>query len=176
MTTGRDVSPLLYELNPEECVRLLASGGVGRLAFWGPAGQEIIPVNFTLVDDAIVCRTAPCSELGWDGPGTEAAFEADGLDPGHKTGWSVVARGRLQVVDSQAEVAAIKLGGDPQPWAGGVRHLYLKLVWRELTGRRIETISPTWPAAPVVGGRQLPLGPTQNTARRARRTGQPPRW
>ncbi|HEY6932018.1 MAG TPA: pyridoxamine 5'-phosphate oxidase family protein [Marmoricola sp.] len=170
------MSPLLYELNTEECIRLLASGGVGRLAFRGPAGQEIVPVNFTLLGDAIVCRTSPCSELGWDGPGTEAAFESDGLDPGQKSGWSVVARGWLQVVDNQAEAAAIKLAADPKPWAGGVRHLYLKLVWRELTGRRIESTSSTLPAAPLVGGRQLPLGPTQNTARRARRTGQPPRW
>lgn len=66
---------------------------------------------------------------------------ARGQRPHMQTGWSVVARGRLHVVAYPAENSAIRLGKDPQPWAGGTRRLYVKLPWRELTGRRLE---PLW--------------------------------
>lgn len=127
----------LHELSHEECLRLLSRGGVGRIGFTSPSGQQIVPVNYELIDDAIVCRTTPYSELGRVAGSTEAAFEIDELDTQRRTGWSVVARGRLYVVVRQAEVAAIKMARDPDPWASGVRQLYLKLVWRELTGRWI---------------------------------------
>ena len=35
------------------------------------------------------------------------------------------------------ELADIRSHWDPTPWAGGRRHLYVKIRWRDLTGRRI---------------------------------------
>ena len=137
------MNPRPQELGIEECRRLIEDGGVGRVAFQSGSGQHIVPVNFQLDGDSIVFRTTPYSELGRLAPGSEAAFEVDELDVGNKSGWSVVAKGPLERVPDNFESAAIRFfGKDPTPWAGGVRRLYLRLVWRELTGRRL--VAPWW--------------------------------
>jgi nitroimidazol reductase NimA-like FMN-containing flavoprotein (pyridoxamine 5'-phosphate oxidase superfamily) len=131
----------LQELSHAECLWLLAQGRVGRLAFCSPAGQQVVVVNYRLSGQAIVCRTTAYSELGQHGRDADVAFEIDGLDHDQQTGWSVLAKGRLQMVCDRAELAAIKADADPVPWAAGARCLYLKLAWRELTGRRIQHLS-----------------------------------
>lgn len=167
----------LHDLSHEECLRLLAAGDLGRVAFPSPTGQQIIPVNYRVHDDAIVVRTTPDSELGLHGPGAEAAFETEELNRERRTGWSVVAKGRMHVMTSQAEVAALRLDhDDPEPWAGGVGALYLKLVWRELTGRWIQNDTIASTRSPLVGRRQIAIGPTASVPGNARRRGQPPRW
>jgi nitroimidazol reductase NimA-like FMN-containing flavoprotein (pyridoxamine 5'-phosphate oxidase superfamily) len=132
------MSSALRELSPAECRDLLQDGGVGRVAFRSPSGQQIVPVNFQVHDDSIIFRTTPYTELGLHGPGTNAAFEVDNLDAEHQAGWSVVARGRLQVVSNAEEGKAIRRDADPEPWAWGVRRLYMKLPMNNLTGRRLE--------------------------------------
>jgi uncharacterized protein len=134
------MSAELRELSAEECRQLIQEGGVGRVAFRSSKGLEIVPVNFEVYGDCIVFRTTPYTELGLHGPGANAVFEVDQLDAEQQTGWSVVARGQLHVVADPAENSAIQLGSDPQPWASGVRRLYLQLPWRELSGRRLEPL------------------------------------
>lgn len=136
----RVMSAELRELSAEECRLLIVEGGVGRVAFRSLKRLEIVPVNFQVSGDSIVFRTTPYTELGLHGPGSDAVIEVDQLDAEQQTGWSVVARGRLHVVTDPAENSAIRLGKDPQPWAGGTRRLYMKLPWRELTGRRLEPL------------------------------------
>ena len=131
------------ELQPQECRRLLQSGGIGRVAFQSPSGQHIVPVNFELHQRSIVFRTTPHSELARLAPGSEAAFEVDELDHESQSGWSVVARGVIEVIPDNFEKAAIRFyGKDPTPWAEGIRRTYLRLPCRTLTGRRLE--APWW--------------------------------
>ena len=85
-------------------------------------GPRIVPLNYAVVDDAIVFRTTPYSEIASYGPGREAAFEIDNVDHSRQTGWSVVAFGRVERVDPSelddlaAGVGAASLGGrHPQP-------------------------------------------------------------
>jgi hypothetical protein len=85
---------------------------------------------------AIVFRTTPYSELGSHGPRSEAAFEVDHLDYEHQQGWSVVALGRLEELGVE-ELDDLRKVWEPRPWAAGHRNFFLKLVWRELSGRRI---------------------------------------
>jgi uncharacterized protein len=124
-------------LSPAECRELLEGGVVGRLAMATPVGPRIVPVNYAVHGDAIVFRTAPYSELstyGWD---TDLAFEVDHIDYETHLGWSVVALGRAHVVDDPDEVQRIRATWDPRPWAPGSRNLYVKVVWRELSGVRL---------------------------------------
>ena len=131
------------ELRPDACRRLIMKGGVGRVAFQSASGQHIMPVNFQLDGDSVVFRTTRDSELGRLAPVAEAALEVDELDVETRSGWSVVAKGRIDVIPENFETAAIRFfGKDPMPWAGGVRRLYLRLTWRELTGR--ELAAPWW--------------------------------
>ena len=49
----------------------------------------------------------------------------------------MVATRQSFIVEDPAELAEIRSSWDPRPWAGGVRPLYVRLRWRELTGRRL---------------------------------------
>lgn len=137
------------ELTIEECLALLGDGGVGRVAVCTPLGPRIVPLNYAMYDDAIIFRTTPYSEVGTYGWNTDLAFEVDHLDHAAREGWSVVAIGRGALVDDPAEVRDIRSGWDPVPWAGGRRHLYIRLRWRDLTGRRIGGDWIRRPATPV---------------------------
>jgi nitroimidazol reductase NimA-like FMN-containing flavoprotein (pyridoxamine 5'-phosphate oxidase superfamily) len=125
----------LTEMTLEECLEMLHAGAVGRVALSTPVGPRIVPVNFAMHRDAIVFRTAPYSELGTYGMDVEVAFEIDHIDHELHQGWSVVAMGRSEVVEDPDEVAEIRRTWEPRPWAPGNRNLYLKLKWRDLSGR-----------------------------------------
>lgn len=123
------------EMTLEECLDLLSRGVVGRVAMATPMGPRIVPVNYAMYEDTIVFRTTPYSELGTYGWNTDLAFEIDHLDYDRHQGWSVVAIGRAELVEDPLDLQDIRANWDPTPWAGGRRHLYIRLRWRDITGR-----------------------------------------
>ncbi len=137
------------DLSPEECVRLLSAGVAGRVALSSPDGPHIIPVNYSVVDDAVVLRTSPYSVLGTHGRDTVLAFEVDQFDYERQHGWSVVARGRAEVLTDPAEIAHVRETWEPRPWAGGQRGVYLRLRWVEISGRRVGYRGDLAPTLPV---------------------------
>ena len=126
-----------FDLSTEECRELLGAGLVGRVAVCTPVGPHIVPVNYAVVDDAVVIRTSPYSVLGGHARGATLAVEVDDLDYERQRGWSVVARGRAEAVTGSTELQRIREVWDPHAWAAGQRNLYLRLRWSELTGRRL---------------------------------------
>jgi uncharacterized protein len=132
------------ELSSDECRELLNAGLVGRVALSTPVGPHIIPVNYAIVDDSVVFRTSPYSVLGSHARGAILALEVDQFDYERQRGWSVVARGRADVVTSAEELQHIKRVWEPNAWAAGQRNLYLRIRWSELSGRRL---GPGWKPA-----------------------------
>ncbi|MEQ6900524.1 pyridoxamine 5'-phosphate oxidase family protein [Nocardioides sp. YIM 152588] len=137
-----------YEMETEECRALLSAGVVGRIAVTTPQGPYVFPVNYSVVDDAIVMRASPYSLLGTNAPDSVVAFEIDQFDYEYQRGWSVLARGRCEVVPPQ-EQEHIREVWAPRPWASGARPLFLRLPWSELTGRRLGTGWDPQAQAPV---------------------------
>jgi nitroimidazol reductase NimA-like FMN-containing flavoprotein (pyridoxamine 5'-phosphate oxidase superfamily) len=127
----------LVELSAEKCEELLRAAIVGRVVFETEDGPQIVLVNYTTVDDAVVFRTTPYSQLGTHVDGGRLAFEIDHIDYDGHRGWSVVAHGTGEVVEDPADLAATGPFWNPKPWAAGNRLLYVRLPWRRLTGRRI---------------------------------------
>jgi nitroimidazol reductase NimA-like FMN-containing flavoprotein (pyridoxamine 5'-phosphate oxidase superfamily) len=125
------------DLTERECEGLLRTGVAGRVAVSTPTGPHIVPVNYTMLDDAIIIRTAPYSLLGTYGRDTTFAFEIDEFDRERGRAWSVQARGRVEPVTDHGELERIRQDAEPRPWAGGSRPLYLRLRWSELTGRQV---------------------------------------
>ncbi|MEP6816524.1 MAG: pyridoxamine 5'-phosphate oxidase family protein [Marmoricola sp.] len=125
------------ELGTEECGELLRSGVAGRVAVSTPTGPHIIPINYSVVDDALIFRTSPYSLLGTFARNSLLAFETDHVDYENQHGWSVVARGRCQSIDDPQEIDRIRAVWPPQPWAAGSRNLFLRLAWTEISGRRL---------------------------------------
>jgi uncharacterized protein len=126
-----------FELTQAECRELLSAGLVGRVALSTPVGPHIVPVNFALVDDSLVLRTTPYSVLGSHARGSMLALEIDQFDYERQRGWSVVARGRAEIVTSADELEHIRKAWEPHAWAAGQRNLYLRVRWSELSGRRL---------------------------------------
>lgn len=127
----------LFELTQEECEALLKAGIAGRVAVLTSDGPQILPVNYSVVDDAIIIRTSPDSVLGRHGVDTAFAFEVDQYDYPNGRGWSVLARGQSHAVEDADEMRRIRSTSEPRPWADGDRPLLIAFVWRELTGRRL---------------------------------------
>lgn len=136
------------DLSEDECRELLETDAVGRVAFSTPAGPRIVPVNYLVVGHELRILTSPYSELATYAVGERVAFEIDHLDGERQRGWSVVAHGVCHRVDGLGEDD--DEGEEPQPWAGGNRPTRLRIVWNELSGRRVG--SHHWPH-PVVSDR-----------------------
>jgi nitroimidazol reductase NimA-like FMN-containing flavoprotein (pyridoxamine 5'-phosphate oxidase superfamily) len=131
--------PESRDLDPEECLRLLRAGIVGRVALSTPDGPHILPVNYAVFEDTIVIRTSAYSILGTYGRNAMLAFETDHIDYERHVGWSVVARGRGWAEVEPDEIARIREAWQPRPWASGTRNLYLRIRWESLTGRSLGT-------------------------------------
>lgn len=82
-------------LDPAECRALAWTAEVGRLAFPGPSGPTVRPLNFVLVESDVLLRVGADSAVH-AACGRDVAFEVDDLDPLTRTGWSIVAEGRLE--------------------------------------------------------------------------------
>jgi len=140
------------ELSPRECHERLQSqsGGVGRLALCTPLGPTIYPVNFTVDSHAIVFRTSAYSELSTFVRHADAAFEIDAIDWGTRRGWSVVLKGRTEIIEDADEIDRLReTAREPRPWATGLRRMYVRIPWREITGRVVgeEWLGSSRPAA-----------------------------
>ena len=120
------------------CERILRDGTVGRVAFSTPIGPEMVPVDYSVVDDAIFLRTPPYSRLGTYGRDALLVFEVDGLDGLDEVlhrGWCVQARGRSKVVSDPDALARIRQSWLADPQATSQRHLVLRMRWTGLVGR-----------------------------------------
>jgi nitroimidazol reductase NimA-like FMN-containing flavoprotein (pyridoxamine 5'-phosphate oxidase superfamily) len=134
--------PVLQELDEAECLRLITPGGIGRIAYSGRYGLTVLPVNYRLHQGAIVFRTAQDSPTDEDlrtgiaHAEYKVAFEIDHIDIAAREGWSVLIQGPVRHVESDAERAAALEAG-VEPWPGGDRELFLRVVPSRITGRRI---------------------------------------
>ncbi|MFN0027628.1 MAG: pyridoxamine 5'-phosphate oxidase family protein [Acidimicrobiales bacterium] len=128
----------LEVLDYDECTLLLASADIGRLAWVGPAGALLVPVNFEWTGTAIRIRTDPGARVQEiiDHP---VAFEIDGLDPRQRIGWSVVVTGPAQLVD---EAPGSSRTASLRSWAPGSKSLCVEVVARNISGRRLFAASP----------------------------------
>jgi nitroimidazol reductase NimA-like FMN-containing flavoprotein (pyridoxamine 5'-phosphate oxidase superfamily) len=127
----------ISKLMPAECRRLIAPGGVGRIAFGTLTGPVVVPVNFAVLDDTIVIRTAEGTII--DGHADEqVALEVDHIDEALCQGWSVLVRGPAHRVAHPAELRRLQEDAAVWPWAGGEREVYVRILPIQITGRRIE--------------------------------------
>jgi nitroimidazol reductase NimA-like FMN-containing flavoprotein (pyridoxamine 5'-phosphate oxidase superfamily) len=126
----------LEELEPTECLRLLVTSTVGRIGYSTDDEQRIVPVNYVVFDDHVVFRTSPDNELARQATDRPIAFEVDHLDRYLQAGWSVLVTGVAEELPS-ASLRAMDFRETPEPWASGVRSLYLQIPVSTITGRRV---------------------------------------
>ena len=142
-TSGNEsVGPALERLDEAECLRLIAPGGIGRIAFTGRYGLTVLPVNYKLHEGAIVFRTAQDSPTGEDlrtgiaHAEYQVAFEIDQINPETRDGWSVLIHGPAHHMASDDERAAVAASG-VAPWPRGVHEHAIRITPTSVTGRRL---------------------------------------
>lgn len=141
---GRDIPPggkpsqagLLERLGPAECQRLLAPGGIGRIAFRTVSGLMVLPVNYALVGATVVLRTGTGSLIAAHAD-DEVTFEADLFDEALGQGWSVLVRGHAHRVLQAGELRRLRQECHLRPWPAGEYELYVRIVPDRITGRRL---------------------------------------
>jgi nitroimidazol reductase NimA-like FMN-containing flavoprotein (pyridoxamine 5'-phosphate oxidase superfamily) len=97
----------------------------------------IIPVNFAVLADTIVIRTAQGTVIDGHADG-QVAVEVDHIDEALRQGWSVLVRGPAHHVTHPAELGRLQEDAVVWPWAGGEREVYVRVIPSQITGRRIE--------------------------------------
>ncbi len=132
---------VIEELNENECLELIAPGGIGRVAYVGRFGPTVLPVNYELHGGAIVFRTAEHGPLDEDlrtgipHADYQVAFEIDEIDLGARGGWSVLVQGPAHhVTEEELDPAD---GTRVEPWAPGDREMVVRIVPSRITGRRV---------------------------------------
>lgn len=123
------------DLSPGQCQVLLESRDIGRIGWNAGHGPQILPVSYACVADMIVFRTSPFGVLSELVRPTQVVVEVDDLDANAHTGWSVIARGRAQAVASPALLTHLWTVDGAEPWAGGVRNVFIGITVERLTGR-----------------------------------------
>ena len=123
-------------LSTEECLSLLRSRSLGRVAVQLGEMPSILPVNYALLDGDIVFRTDPGSKLLAALMKVLFAFEVDDADPRTRTGWSVLVVGYSEQVRDRATLARVDELG-LKPWVTEGRDFVVRIRTKTMTGRRI---------------------------------------
>lgn len=133
-------------LSEAECLRLLRSERIGRVALTLNALPAILAVNYRVIDGTVMFYTGLGRKILAALDEAVVAFEADQLDPDADTGWSVVVVGTACHVTDRGIIEAAQLAGlRPR---GNSDHAQLVCVRPEiLTGRLVddaESASQVW--------------------------------
>jgi nitroimidazol reductase NimA-like FMN-containing flavoprotein (pyridoxamine 5'-phosphate oxidase superfamily) len=132
MSTEHWFSSKLRDLDHDECLRLLHSQQVGRVAFADDSGPDVLPVNYVMDGDDVLITTTGYGALARAATNGRVAFEVDELDSYTESGWSVVVRGRASR-ESPFDQPAQR----PHPWADGTRTYLLRIRPDVVSGRRL---------------------------------------
>jgi hypothetical protein len=127
---------VLETLEPAECRRLLATAAVGRVGLVVGDLAYVLPVNFTVVDDLIIFRTAQGSTFDRLARERRLTFEIDHVDPGFHAGWSVMAIGWGFGLEAEVPDQVLR-NLELRPWGMGAMPGWIGIRISELTGRRI---------------------------------------
>jgi nitroimidazol reductase NimA-like FMN-containing flavoprotein (pyridoxamine 5'-phosphate oxidase superfamily) len=135
--TGGSHSRVLEGIPHGQCLSLLRTESVGRIAVVSEDGQPIIfPVNYALEGDTIVVRTDEGTKLD-SAALSRVAFEVDKIEDPTKA-WSVLVRGTAFEITHGVDEASERLRSLPlDTWAPGPKLHWIKIVPKMITGRRL---------------------------------------
>jgi hypothetical protein len=123
-------------LSEEECLALLRSREVGRIALVDHGQPLIFPVNYATDDRSIVFRTAPGMKLT-SAPMAKVAFEIDEVDAAAGVAWSVMVRGVAYEITTAIDELSERLRELlVTPMAPGDRGAWVAVRRHEVSGRR----------------------------------------
>jgi nitroimidazol reductase NimA-like FMN-containing flavoprotein (pyridoxamine 5'-phosphate oxidase superfamily) len=125
-------------LTHDECMALLETQPVGRLAVVAGRYPFVVPVNFAVDHGIIVFRTGPGTKLD-AASHQNVAFQVDEIDPVQRSGWSVLVTGMAEVVTDRHDDGLSQRSHDLpiDPYEGGEKDRWVRILPSSVTGRRI---------------------------------------
>jgi nitroimidazol reductase NimA-like FMN-containing flavoprotein (pyridoxamine 5'-phosphate oxidase superfamily) len=131
---------VLEELDRAECLSLLQTQRVGRLALVADGEVLIFPVNYAVSEDGVVVMRGAESAHFVNELSTRASFEVDHFEPDGSSGWSVVVSGMAFDVTDGLDARSRKLREvEVDPWPADRYSRCLAIVPERITGRRLRT-------------------------------------
>lgn len=138
----------IVDLDRPECLRLLASNSIGRVAVsvTGRDTPMLRPVNYVFDESSksVLIRSDLGSKLHALLSSATATFEIDGIDFNGHVGWSVIVMGVSEEIANPAELRRIDSLG-LEPWAPGHKGHWIRIRANTVSGRRISLISEDKP-------------------------------
>lgn len=127
----------LEVLTHAQSMALLRSRAIGRVAYLDAGSPTVVPVNHLVDGSCIVMRTLAGGKLDAALIGHPVAFQLDDHDPARGTGWSVLVRGRADLLEDEDRVARYEQ--ELESWAVGPEGeaAWIRIVPDEITGRRL---------------------------------------
>ena len=136
MTEPTNPEDQLEVLSEQQCLELLGSQIIGRIAFSDEGQPEIFPVNDATDGAIVVFRSAPGTKLDM-AMTSKVAFEVDAWDEARRVGWSVVLKGVCkEVTTGNDPFAATLRTRNVWPLAPGDHDHWIAIYPSEITGRR----------------------------------------
>ena len=126
----------LEVLSRDECLRLLGTAVLGRVAVTTAALPTILPVNFRFDGRQILIRTGRGTKLDAATQNAVVAFEVDEVERASRRGWSVAVTGVARELcdpDELADAQHLPL----ERWASGDDHRVVAISTEVVSGRRI---------------------------------------
>lgn len=122
-------------LGVDQCLELLHTQSLGRLAYVVDGRPRILPLNYGVHQGSVLFRIGYGEVL--DAIHQRAvAFEVDDTHPDARTGWSVVVHGIAEEIWRTDDLEAAR-ELNLQPWAPGARDHYVRILSSAITGRRV---------------------------------------
>lgn len=130
-----DITSKMGVIDEEECVRLMESTPIGRIAFIADDEILALPVNFRWHEGGVVFRTLDGLKLAAAADNQKVCFEVDQWDADSRSGWSVVVQGVAREVENWAEEALLDEIG-LIPWAKAEwRPMWVRIEPTAISGR-----------------------------------------
>jgi uncharacterized protein len=122
-------------LAENECLELLRSHDLGRIAIIVDGQPLIFPVNYGISHRIVTFWTARGTKLKY-APGSNVAFEIDEFDAATRVGWSVLVQGTAIDATTALDNASWNSRAvSPQPLAPGVRIHRIAIDPHQITGQ-----------------------------------------
>lgn len=126
----------LSALTEDECRTLLSEGSWGRVVLSISALPAAVPVNYRVIGNEVVFRTAAGGKLQAALDHAVVAFEIDEHDTGSRTGWSVLVVGAARAITDPAELARVQTAGIDS-WVPDLPDVYVAVEVDRISGRRL---------------------------------------
>jgi nitroimidazol reductase NimA-like FMN-containing flavoprotein (pyridoxamine 5'-phosphate oxidase superfamily) len=124
----------LREMTRAECLELLVSHQVGRVAYCDDLGPVVLPVTYAVDQETVLIQVSPRSTLARNLRSARASFEVDDFEDYNQSGWSVLVRGDATHIEPGDLPDA---DSRPVAWAEGQRTFHIRITPHDITGRRL---------------------------------------